>query len=188
EFRAMTWGLIPSWAKDPAIGSKMINARAETLAEKPSYRNAFKHRRCLVVADGFYEWKTLPKGKQPYHICMADRQPFGIAGLWENWQGPNGNVVQSCTLITTQPNRLLADIHDRMPVILPPERFGEWLSPDDHDVARLSQLLRPFSETLMRAFPVSTRVNAPTFDDPACMAPTGDIAPPEHHRASPQSP
>ncbi len=124
------WGLIPSWAKDPKIGSKMINARAETLAEKPSFRTALKRRRCLVVADGFYEWKKTGSGKTPMYIQLKDGQPFGFAGLWEAWQSPDDGLIKTCTIITTTPNALLAEIHYRMPVILPREAYDTWLAPE----------------------------------------------------------
>src|SRR5215216_3572508 len=131
KLEMLRWGLIPSWAKDPAIGNKMINARAETLAEKPSFRTALKRRRCLVVADGFYEWKKTGGGKTPMYVQLKDGQPFGFAGLWEAWQSPEDGLIKTCTIITTTPNELLADIHDRMPVILPREAYDRWLAPEE---------------------------------------------------------
>jgi putative SOS response-associated peptidase YedK len=124
------WGLIPSWSKDPSIGDRMINARAETLAEKPSFRNAFRRRRCLILADGFYEWKQIPgmKSKQPMFIRLKDENPFAFAGLWEIWSSPDGSEIRSCTIITTQPNSLIESIHNRMPVILPADAYPIWLA------------------------------------------------------------
>ncbi|HEY9656670.1 MAG TPA: SOS response-associated peptidase, partial [Crinalium sp.] len=129
QVRLFRWGLVPSWAKDLTIGAKLINARAETVAEKPSFRVAFKQRRCLILADGFYEWHRIDrKTKQPYYFQLADRQPFAFAGLWERWQGDD-TVVETCTILTTQANELLQPIHDRMPVILAPEEYDRWLDP-----------------------------------------------------------
>lgn len=164
----MHWGLIPHWAKDPTIGSRLINARAETLAEKPSFRSALRYRRCLVVADGFYEWRAQPDGpKVPMYISLHDHRPFGFAGLYERWTEPeSGETVLSCTIITTTPNALLASIHNRMPVILPPERFDAWLDPSETDGARVLPLLKPYPAEEMIAYPVSRRVNAPTVDSP----------------------
>jgi putative SOS response-associated peptidase YedK len=170
-FRSLHWGLIPTWAKEASIGSRMINARAETLAEKPSFRTAFKRRRCLIATDGFYEWQKLDRGKQPHCIRMADDAVFAMAGLWERWRSPDGSQLDSCTIITTEPNELLAPIHDRMPVILAHDRFGEWLDPENKDTESLERLLRPFPADAMRYFPVSTRVNAPAIDDVGCVAP-----------------
>src|SRR3990172_141257 len=137
------WGLIPSWAKDPEIGSRMINARSETLAEKPAFRNSYRRKRCLVLADGFYEWKQLEggKAKQPVYIYMKSRQPFAFAGLWDLWHAPDGSEVRSCTIITTQPNELLQSIHNRMPVILPSQAQPAWLDPSEQSPDRLSKFL-----------------------------------------------
>ena len=131
------WGLIPSWSKDPAIGDRMINARSESLAEKPSFRNAYRRRRCLILADGFYEWKQNPgmKSKQPVYIRLKTELPFAFAGLWEIWNSPDGSEIRSCTIITTQPNSLLEPIHNRMPVILPPDAYNQWLAPEDRQPA-----------------------------------------------------
>lgn len=164
------WGLIPAWAKDPAIGNRMINARAETLGEKPSYRDAFKKRRCLIAADGFYEWqkpKPSQKGKQPYWITLADRSPFAFAGLWESWRAPDGQVIESCTVITCPANEFVAPIHARMPVILPREAHRHWLEAEPSDAV---DLLRPYPSAAMAARPVSTHVNSPSNDDPNCIA------------------
>lgn len=167
------WGLIPSWAKDPAIGSRMINARAETLAEKPSYRSAFRRRRCLVLADGFYEWRQEPgkRSKTPMYIKLESGQPFAFAGLWENWNSPDGSNIRSCTIITTEPNRLMQTIHNRMPVILPEEVFPAWLEARETEPASLQHLLAPFPAELMSAYPVSTLVNSPANEDARCIQP-----------------
>jgi putative SOS response-associated peptidase YedK len=165
------WGLIPSWAKDPKIGNKLINARAETLAEKPSFRAALKRRRCLVVADGFYEWKKNGATKTPMYVQMQDRKPFAFAGLWEVWQPPEGDRLCTCTIITTEPNELLETIHNRMPAILPPADYDAWLRPDEVAAEKLLPLLRPFDARQMQAVPVSNRVNSPDFDAPECVLP-----------------
>ena len=159
KLEMLHWGLIPSWAKDPALGNRMINARAETVAEKPSYRKAFKERRCLILADGFYEWQKTDDGKQPFYIRMEDESPFAFAGLWESWQ--NGKEIRSCTIITTAPNEVAAPIHDRMPVIVHPEDYEMWLDPDFDEREPLTTLLKPFPAEAMEAYPVSRRVNRP---------------------------
>jgi putative SOS response-associated peptidase YedK len=166
------WGLIPSWAKDPEIGSRMINARAETLAEKPSFRAAYLRRRCLILADGFYEWQTIPgsKVKTPMYIHLASKKPFAFAGLWELWR-PDDTPILSCTIITTEPNALLAPIHNRMPVILPPDAYDLWLDPAEQKPAALNALLKPYPADLMIAYPVSRLVNSPSNDVPACIVP-----------------
>jgi putative SOS response-associated peptidase YedK len=171
------WGLIPSWSKDPAIGDRMINARAETLAEKPSFRNAYRRRRCLILADGFYEWKQDPsmKSKQPVYIRFLDAHPFAFAGLWELWKSPDGSEVRSCTIITTQPNSLLEPIHNRMPVILPSDAYSQWLIPDDLPPAHLNALLVPYPASEMVAFPVSRMVNRPQTDAPDLIKPLADF-------------
>jgi putative SOS response-associated peptidase YedK len=165
----LRWGLIPSWAKDPAIGNKLINARAETLAEKPAFRSAFRARRCLVVADGFYEWAKAAGRKQPWYFHLRDARPFGLAGLWERWPGEGGEPLETCTIITTAANELLAPVHDRMPVILEPGAFDAWLDPGSGK--GLVELLRPLPAEAMAAYPVSLLVNSPGNDTPACIAP-----------------
>ncbi len=162
----LQWGLIPSWAKDPAIGSRLINARAETLAEKPSFRTAFRRRRCLILADGFYEWRTDPtaRRKTPIYIRLKSGQPFAFAGLWEEWRTPNGEALPTCTIVTTTPNELLETVHNRMPVILPHAAHDRWLAQGEQDTAGLAELLRPFPAEEMEAVPVSTRVNDPRYD------------------------
>ena len=167
------WGLIPSWSKDPAIGNRMINARAETLAEKPSFRTAYKRRRCLILADGFYEWKQIPgkRGKAPHYITLKDRQPFAMAGLWEQWFSPDGSEIKSATIITTEPNELMAQLHNRMPVILQTVDYARWLDPGERTPADLQNLLVPYPAGEMAHYPVSTMVNSPANDVPACIVP-----------------
>ena len=171
EHIPLQWGLVPGWAKDPKIGYRMINARAETVAEKPSFRKAFARQRCLVLADGFYEWKREGKSKQPYYIHFRDNRPFAFAGLWERWDKGNEAPLESCALITTGPNELMKPIHDRMPVILDPQHYPLWLDSDEHDRAALLPLLQPFSEEDMEAYPVSTLVNNPRSNSPQCVEP-----------------
>ncbi len=167
------WGLIPSWSKDPAIGQRLINARAETLAEKPSFRGGFKYKRCLILADGFYEWKAAPgtKTKTPYFIFLKDRRPFAFAGLWDEWNSPDGNSIRSATIITTEPNELMADLHNRMPVILNPNDYEQWLDASPRAPESLSPLLKPFPADRMSTYPVSTLVNAPANDRPELIVP-----------------
>jgi putative SOS response-associated peptidase YedK len=167
----MRWGLIPSWAKDPAIGNRLINARAETLAEKPSFRTAFARRRCLIVADGFYEWQKQGAAKQPMRIVLKSREPFGFAGLWDRWRTPDGEEVLTCTIVTTTANELLKPIHDRMPVILPASAEARWLDPQQTDLAKLRDLLQPYPPEEMECYPVSRLVNSPAHDTPECIVP-----------------
>jgi putative SOS response-associated peptidase YedK len=168
ELVFLHWGLIPSWADDPKIGNRMINARAETVAEKPAFRSAFTKRRCLVVADGFYEWQKVGGKKQPYFIHRQDDEPFAFAGLWEFWKG-DGEEIQSCTLITTEANALMEPIHDRMPVILSPEDYPIWLDAEFKDKESLKGLLRPCDPALLEAYPVTTLVNNPRNDLAKCI-------------------
>ena len=165
------WGLIPSWAKDPKMGAKLINARAETVAEKPAFRTAFRQRRCLVLADGFYEWQTQEnkKQKQPYYIRLNDWQPFAFAGLWERWQDAEGEVIESCTLLTTEANELMCPIHNRMPVILDPKDYDVWLDPEVKQADVLQSLLHPYASEKMTAYPVSKAVNKPSNDTAECI-------------------
>jgi putative SOS response-associated peptidase YedK len=159
-FAKMRWGMIPYWAKDVSIGAKTINAVCETAAEKPVFRESMKKRRCLIPADGFYEWKKIgPKKKQAYNIGMADDGLFAFAGLWDRWKDPTGKVIESCTILTTDANALLKDIHDRMPVILQPNDYDLWLDPGIVDPAKVNDLLKAFDARLMRVYPVSTTVN-----------------------------
>ena len=158
----LRWGLIPPWAKDLSIGYKMINARAETLAEKTSFRNAYRKKRCLIIADSFYEWKRLDhKNKTPMRIMLKTRDLFAMAGLWEQWKSPDGKAVFSCTVITTTPNELVKNIHDRMPVILKREDEKVWLNPTLQDTNYLNHLLQPYDESLMEVYEVSALVNSP---------------------------
>ncbi len=159
KLQLLKWGLIPSWAKDPDIGNKIVNARAEMVPEKPSFRKAFRERRCLILADGFYEWQKTNGHKQPYYIRMKDGSPFAFAGLWETWR--DGEEVPSCTIITTDANELVKEILHRMPVILPPADYEMWLAPGFEEREALNSLLRPFLGE-MEAYPVSRRVNSPS--------------------------
>ncbi|MFH1184456.1 MAG: SOS response-associated peptidase [Chloroflexota bacterium] len=167
------WGMIPSWAKDPAIGSRLINARGETLAEKPAFRGPYKYKRCLILADGFYEWKSTPgtKIKVPHYIRMADGKAFGFAGLWSEWQAADGSEVRSCAIVTTAPNGLLTMIHDRMPVILRSEDHALWLDPAPKSADELGHLIKPYPAELMRAFAVTMLVNNPANDRAECVLP-----------------
>ena len=167
EFAMPRWGLVPAWAKDPALGGRMINARAETLADTPSFREAYRARRCLVVADGFYEWQKAPDGaKLPHHIRLGDSAPFAIAGLWETWRGPDGESLETCALITTEANQDLAPIHHRMPAILPSQAYDAWLDVRSQPPA---SLLRPYPLGELTAHPVGPRVNSARHDDAACL-------------------
>jgi putative SOS response-associated peptidase YedK len=165
----LRWGLIPSWAKDPSMGDRMINARAETVAEKPSFRRALQKRRCLVLADGFYEWRKEGKTKTPMYIRLRSHEPFGFAGLWETWKSPEGEAIHSCTVITTTPNSLMESIHNRMPVILSREGESSWLDRAIETPERLLPLLIPYSADAMEAYAVSSMVNNPRNDAPACI-------------------
>jgi putative SOS response-associated peptidase YedK len=170
QVRWYRWGLVPSWAADPTIGNRLINARADTVASKPSFRAAFKQRRCLVLADGFFEWQPVGKKKQPYHFRMRKGEPFAMAGLWEHWH-KEAEPVLSCCLITTEANDVVRPVHDRMPVILPPADYERWLNVGSADMGGLGALLRPFDADKMTASPVGLRVNNPRADDPACVEP-----------------
>jgi len=171
ELALLRWGLIPSWSKDPAIGNRLINARAETVQEKPSFRNAFRRHRCLIPTNGFYEWQRQERGKQPYFVRMRDERLFAFAGLWDRWESPDDGVIETCAILTTAANAVLAPIHDRMPVILPQAEYARWLDPALKDPGSLSPLLVPFPPEEMLAIPVSPRVNAPSTDDEKCIAP-----------------
>lgn len=162
QFAMLHWGLVPKWAKERAIGNRMINARAETLAEKPSFRDAFRKRRCLVLTDGWYEWQVAPGGKQPWFIRMKDARPFAFAGLWERWKDPaSGSLLESCTIVTTDAAAPIRRIHDRMPVVLAESHWDRWLDTAFSDTETLSELLRPFDGEALEAWPVSRQVNAP---------------------------
>lgn len=170
------WGLVPSWAKDTKIGYRTINARSESVETKPSFRAAYRERRCLVLADGFYEWQQQGSTKQPYLIRRKDGEPFAIAGLWECWENPKGEPLESCTLLTCEANALVAKIHDRMPVILQPGDYDLWLDPEQQDPAQLGPLLQPYPADQMDMISVSPRVNSPRHDDPLCMQPYGNLS------------
>jgi putative SOS response-associated peptidase YedK len=161
ELTFFKWGLIPAWAKDASMGARLINARSETVEEKPSFREAFKQRRCIIPADGFYEWRREGGKKQPYFFHLRDERPFGFAGLWERWEGDGGQVINSCTILTTEANEVLRPVHDRMPVILHPDDYEVWLDTDarKHDFAK--ELLRPYTAGEMLGYPVSASINSP---------------------------
>jgi putative SOS response-associated peptidase YedK len=167
--RPMRWGLVPSWAKDLRIGASLINARADGVATKPSFRAAFKKRRCLVVVDGWYEWKTTASGKEPWRFRRADGLPFALAGLYETWANPAGGTVHSCAVITTEPNRFAAEIHDRMPVLLPREAFDRWLAPNVPPEGLDPAWLRPCPEEWITAERANARVGNPRNDDPGLL-------------------
>jgi putative SOS response-associated peptidase YedK len=171
EFSLMRWGLIPSWAKDPSGSASMINARAETAGTKPAFRDALKSRRCLIPADGFYEWKRDGKTKQPFCFEVNQGQLFAFAGVWDRWKDPNGNWIKTCSILTTTPNAVTSAVRDRMPVILDPDSYELWLDPGMTKVEAVSDLLRPCDALQMRCFPVSTRINHVAHDDEACSAP-----------------
>lgn len=176
KLEMMKWGLIPHWAKDPKMGNKLINARAETLAEKPSFRGAFQHRRCLILANGFYEWhkSAEKKQKQPYYIHLIHHEPFAFAGLWETWQPETGEAILSCTLITTVANELMQPIHQRMPVILSSQDYDNWLNPAITEAQSLQSCLKPYPSSAMTAYRVSSLVNSPTHEQPECIEPYQD--------------
>lgn len=167
----LRWGLIPSWAKDPKIGHQCINAKAETVAEKPSFRSAFKKRRCLIIATGFYEWQVQGRTKQPIWIGLQSKRPFGFAGLWEQWQPPEGAPLETYTIITTEPNDRMAPIHHRMPVILAPTSYDQWLDPRFQQIDSLQAMLRPYPSEELTVYPVSTLVNNPRNDTPQVLEP-----------------
>ncbi|WNG42299.1 SOS response-associated peptidase [Archangium violaceum] len=175
---AYRWGLIPSWAKEASIGNKLINARGETVAEKPSFRSALKRRRCLVLVDGWFEWKQSTKPKTPYLFRRKDGRPMAFAGLWEEWTAPDtGEVLRTCTVITTGPNAVMAPIHDRMPVILRPEGQELWLRPEPQEASLLQPLLAPNEDEPLELWEVSRVVNSPTNDIPACIERVASQAP-----------
>jgi putative SOS response-associated peptidase YedK len=171
QFKMLHWGLIPSWAKDSKMGAKLINARAETVAEKPAFRSALRQRRCLVLADGFYEWQQQEqkKQKQPFYFRLSDERPFAFAGLWEHWKGEDGEEIESCTLLTTEANELMQPIHNRMPVILDPKDYDLWLDPEVKKPELLQPVLHPYRSEEMTAYPVSTVVNKPSNDSAECI-------------------
>lgn len=179
HFALVRWGLLPSWVKDPKTFSLLINARGETVASKPAFRAAMKRRRCLIPADGFYEWKPAGAHKQPYFIRAKSGGPFAFAGLWETWTGPNGEEVETAAIVTTSANRTLSVIHDRMPVIVPPDAFDLWLDGVNVDPVTASALIAPAPKNLLEAFPVSTDVNRTANDNPKLVAPASVSVEPE---------
>jgi putative SOS response-associated peptidase YedK len=172
ELSLMRWGLIPSWAKDASIAAQMINARSETAATKPAFRDPLTNRRCLVPADGFYEWVRTGKTKQPYCFEVNDGALFAFAGLWDHWKDPSGQWIKSCSILTTTPNAVTSSVHDRMPVILDPDCYDLWLDPGMHDLRVVSDMLKPYDARMMRSYPVSSRVNSVVNDDAECSTPT----------------
>jgi putative SOS response-associated peptidase YedK len=176
EWVEVRWGLVPRWAKDPSIGARLINARAETAAERRAFGNAFRRHRCLLPADGFYEWKTTEGGKQPVRVAMKNGEPLGLAGLYERWLAPDGAVLDTCTILTTQANALLAGVHDRMPVIIAPQDYARWLDPAANDLA---DLLAPYPAQAMTWYPISMRVNAVRNDDATLIERIADAPPAE---------
>jgi putative SOS response-associated peptidase YedK len=174
EFAMVRWGLIPFWAQEPGIGNRLINARSETAAEKPAFRHAFRKQRCLIPADGFYEWQKqgAKKPKQPFSIRRGDGRPFAFAGLWELWHSPDAQAIESCTILTTDANDDVRLLHDRMPVILEPKDYDLWLDPKVEEPERVQPLLRPYASEDLAVVPVSTRVNNPRNDDAACLDPS----------------
>jgi putative SOS response-associated peptidase YedK len=171
ELVPLRWGLIPSWSKGPESGYSMINARAETVDTKPAYRTAFKHRRCLIPTEGFYEWKKKGRTKTPFLIRRKDGEPFGMAGLWERWHGKDDETIESCTIIVTEANALVRDLHDRMPVIVAPEDYAAWLDPQNTDAEGLRKMLPPADSAPWTLVEVSRKVNSPKNDSPDLIEP-----------------
>jgi putative SOS response-associated peptidase YedK len=171
QLSLMKWGLIPHWAKDASIASSTINAKSETAATKPAFRDPLKFRRCLIPADGFYEWKRNGASRQPFCFEVSDGGLFAFAGLWDGWRNPEGQWIKTCSILTTVPNAVTATVHDRMPVILHPDSYDLWLNPGTSDVQVVSDLLKPYDARLMRCYPVSTRINHVANDDEECSTP-----------------
>jgi putative SOS response-associated peptidase YedK len=168
QISRMRWGLIPSWAKDPSIATGTINAKSETAAIKPAFRDPLRLRRCLIPADGFYEWKRAAKGKQPFCFEVNNGELFAFAGLWDGWKNPDGQWIKTCSILTTTPNAVTSAVHDRMPVILDPSSYDLWLDPGMQNIAAISELLKPYDARTMRCYPVSTRINHVANDDEEC--------------------
>ena len=166
---ALKWGLVPFWAKDQKMGSRMINARAETVADKPAFRAALRYRRCLIATSGYYEWQKTDDGKVPHYLHRTDNRPFAMAGLWEEWTSPEEEIVRSCTIITTEANAFAKQIHHRMPVILDEVGQSAWLDDSLESPAEITSTLVPYPHDTLSAHPVSTRVNTATFEDPSCI-------------------
>jgi putative SOS response-associated peptidase YedK len=171
HFDMLRWGLIPSWAKDKSIGSKIINARCETVHEKPAFRHAIRYRRCIVLSSGFYEWRHEGKMASPFYIRLKDGSPMYFAGLWESWKSPEGELIESCTVLTTTANKLVEPLHDRMPVILHPAEFDIWLNRNMHDPEQLKSFYQPYPADLLEMYPVSPQVNSPKVDSPELIIP-----------------
>jgi putative SOS response-associated peptidase YedK len=168
-FSAIRWGLIPHWAKDKTIGNRLINARSETIHDKPAFRQAIRSRRCVIPASGFYEWRTTQSGKVPYYITMSDGTPFSFAGIWESWKAPEGETLETFAILTTTANNLMAPIHDRMPVILHRDDLPLWLDRAAYDPLEFNRLYQPYPAELMQSWQVSTRVNNPAHDTDECI-------------------
>ena len=171
ELSLMRWGLIPSWAKDSSGAAKMINARSETAAMKPAFREALKSRRCAIPADAFYEWQRTGKTKQPYCFEVNEGELFAFAGIWDRWRDANGKTAETCSILTTTPNAVASAVHDRMPVILDPDSYDLWLDPGMQDTSAASEMLKPYGAQFMRRYPVSTRINHVANDDEGCSVP-----------------
>jgi putative SOS response-associated peptidase YedK len=171
HFTTMRWGLIPSWAKDMSIGTRTLNARSETVTTKPAFRDPILKKRCLIPADGFYEWQKIGSVKQPYCFEVGERELFAFAGLWDEWTSPDGEVIESCTILTTSPNSLVEDLHNRMPVIVAPDKYDLWLDPDVTDFEAIRDILKPYDANLMRRYPVSMKLNNSRIDDAESASP-----------------
>jgi len=171
KFTTMRWGLIPSWAKDMSIGTQTLNARSETVTTKPAFRDPILRKRCLIPADGFYEWRKMGSVKQPYCFEVGEGEVFAFAGLWDEWRSPDGEIIESCTVLTTGPNSLVADLHDRMPVIVPRDKYDLWLDPDVNDFEAIRDILKPYDANLMRRYPVSMKLNNSRIDDAESASP-----------------
>lgn len=176
ELSLARWGLIPSWAKDSSGAARMINARSETAGTMPAFRDSLRSRRCLIPADGFYEWQRMEKAKQPYCFEVGEGELFAFAGLWERWRDPAGKTIESCSILTTAPNAVTSPVHDRMPVILDPDCYDLWLDPGMREMGVASEMLKPFDARLMRCYPISARINHVVNDDEECSKPV-ELAP-----------
>jgi putative SOS response-associated peptidase YedK len=171
HFTTMRWGLIPSWAKDVSIGNRTLNARSETVTTTPAFRNSILTKRCLIPADGFYEWRKMGSVKQPYCFEVGEGDVFALAGLWDQWKNPEGQIIESCTILTTTPNSVVVDMHDRMPVIVPPDKYDLWLDPDVNDFEAIRGILKPYDAKLMGRYPVSRKLNNSKIDDAESASP-----------------
>jgi putative SOS response-associated peptidase YedK len=181
RLREIRWGLVPSWATDLSIGNSLINARAESILEKPAFKESFRKRRCLIPADGFYEWKRKGGAKQPYNFGKKDDGLFAFAGVWDRWKSPEGKWIESCSILTTDANTLLREVHDRMPVIVAPEQYDLWLDPGVEDSPDLKQIMQPYDAREMRGYPVSKTVNDPKNETPECAAESQPEAEPQQN-------